>query len=171
MAPDAPAGGSGETVIAPQLSVRNGRAAVDFYKAAFGARELHRVGGVDGFEDVVAQLAVGNATFWVADESPANLNFSPESLGGGSVRMLLLVDDPEQAVDRALRAGATLIYPVSEGHGWKLGRVVDPYGHHWEVGRPVVPWPPQCDAAGVDAAGVRRSPQPPGPGGIGPVGG
>ena len=81
-------------VVAPQLSVRNGRAAVDFYRAAFGARELYRVGGVDGFEEVVAQLAVGDATFWVADESPEHGNHSPESLGGGSVRMLLVVDDP-----------------------------------------------------------------------------
>jgi PhnB protein len=137
MTPDAPAGGAGETVIAPQLSVRSGRAAVAFYQAAFGARELHRVGGVDGSEEVVAQLAVGDATFWVADESPANLNFSPESLGGSSVRMLLMVDDPERAVDRALQAGATLVYPVGEAHGWKLGRIVDPYGHHWEVGRPI----------------------------------
>ena len=73
-------------VVAPQLSVRHGRAAVEFYKAAFGARELHRVGGVDGHEEVVAQLAIGDATFWVADESSAHSNFSPESLGGGTVR-------------------------------------------------------------------------------------
>jgi PhnB protein len=128
-------------VVAPQLSVRNGRAAVDFYKAAFGARELHRVGGVDGSEEVVAQLAIGDATFWVADESPAHLNFSPESLGGGSVRMLLMVDDPDAAVDRAVAAGATLVSAVSQAHGWRLGRIVDPYGHHWEVGKPVIPWP------------------------------
>jgi PhnB protein len=130
------------TVVAPQLSVRNGRAAVEFYKAAFGARELHRVGGVDGHEEVVAQLAVGDATFWVADESPPHGNFSPETLGGGSVRMLLMVDDPDAAVERAVAAGATLVYPVAQEHGWRLGRIVDPYGHHWEVGKPVIPWPP-----------------------------
>ena len=130
------------TVVAPQLSVRNGRAAVDFYREAFGARELHRVGGVDGHEEVVAQLAIGEATFWVADESPRHGNFSPETLGGGSVRMLLMVDDPDAAVERAVAAGATLVYPVAQEHGWRLGRIVDPYGHHWEVGKPVIPWPP-----------------------------
>ncbi len=132
------------TVVAPQLSVRNGRAAVEFYKVAFGARELHRVGGVDGHEEVVAQLAIGEATFWVADESPAHLNFSPESLGGGTVRMLLMVDDPEAAVERAVAAGATLVSPVVREYGWQLGRIVDPYGHHWEVGTPVIPWPPNA---------------------------
>ena len=129
-------------VVAPQLSVRNGRAAVDFYQAAFGARELHRVGGVDGFEEVVAQLAIGDATFWVSDESPEHGNFSPESLGGGSVRMLLMVDDPQAAVERAAAAGATVVSPVATEHGWMLGRIADPYGHHWEIGKPVIPWPP-----------------------------
>lgn len=129
-------------VVAPQLSVRNGRAAVEFYKAAFGARELHRVGGVDGHEEVVAQLAIGDATFWVADESPGHSNFSPESLGGGTVRMLLMVADPDAAIDRAVAAGATVVYPAADEHGWRLGRIVDPYGHHWEVGKPLGPWPP-----------------------------
>jgi len=129
-------------VIAPQLSVRDGRAAIDFYRVAFGARELYRVGGVDGFEEVVAQLAVGDATFWVADESPEHLNFSPETLRGGSVRMLLMVDDPDAAIDQAVTAGATLVYPAADAHGWRLGRVVDQYGHHWEIGRPIGPWPP-----------------------------
>jgi PhnB protein len=129
-------------VIAPQLSVRNGRAAVEFYKAAFGARELHRVGGVDGHEEVVAQLAIGDASFWVADESPEHSNFSPESLGGGTVRMLLMVADPDAAIGRAVAAGATVLYPAADEHGWRLGRIVDPYGHHWEVGKPLGPWPP-----------------------------
>ena len=122
--------------LAPQLSVRRGRAAVDFYKAAFGAEELLRVGGTDADESVVAQLAVGDAVFWVADESPEHLNFSPETLGGGSVRMLLTVPDPDAAVQRALAAGATEVVPVEDNYGWRVGRIVDPFGHHWEIGRP-----------------------------------
>src|SRR4051812_5721382 len=130
------------TVVAPQLSVRNGRAAVEFYKTAFGARELHRVGGVDGHEDVVSQLAVGDAAFWVADESPDHGNFSPETLGGGTVRMLLVVDDPDAAIAQAVTAGAREVYPAENEHGWRLGRIEAPFGHHWEIGRPLVPWPP-----------------------------
>jgi PhnB protein len=122
--------------LAPQLSVRRGRAAVDFYKAAFGAEELLRVGGTDEDESVVAQLRVEDAVFWVADESPEHLNFSPESLGGGTVRMLLTVRDPDAAVQRALAAGATEVVPVEDNYGWRVGRIVDPFGHHWEIGRP-----------------------------------
>ena len=132
----------GGTRILAQLSVRHGRAAVEFYKAAFGAIEVYRVGGTDDNPDVVAQLEVGDASFWVSDESPPNANFSPESLGGGTVRLLLIVDDPDAAVERAKAAGATEVYPVGEAHGWRLGRIVDPFGHHWEIGSPLVPWPP-----------------------------
>ena len=123
--------------VAPQLSVRRGREAVEFYKAAFGAVERHRVGGTDEHPDVVAELAVGDATFWVADESPEHANFSPETLGGGTVRLLLVVDDPDAAIERAKAAGAREVYPVAEEHGWRLGRVEDPYGHHWEIGKPL----------------------------------
>jgi PhnB protein len=137
-------GGDRQTRILAQLSVRNGRAAVEFYKAAFGAVEDYRVGGTDEHNAVVAQLSVGDASFWVADESPPHQNFSPESLGGGTVRMLLVVDDPDAAVERAVAAGATEVYPVAEEHGWRLGRIADPFGHHWEVGKPLVPWPPRA---------------------------
>jgi PhnB protein len=128
--------------VSPQLSVRRGRAAIEFYMAAFGAEEVYRVGGTDSHESVVAQLALGDATFWVADESPPHQNFSPESLGGGTVRMLLTVADPDAAVRRAVAAGATEVMAVANAHGWRLGRIVDPFGHHWEIGTPLVPWPP-----------------------------
>jgi PhnB protein len=131
-----------ETGVLAQLSVRRGRAAVEFYQAAFGAVEVYRVGGTDEHEEVVAQLSIGAASFWVADESPAHGNFSPESLGGATVRMLLIVEDPDASVARAIAAGATEIYPVADEHGWRLGRVEDPFGHHWEIGKPRIPWPP-----------------------------
>jgi len=110
-----------QTSISPQLSVRRGRAAVEFYKAAFGAVEDYRVGGTDDHEEVVAQLSVGNASFWVSDESPPHGNFSPESLQGATARMLLVVEDPESVVQWAIAAGATEIHPVGEEHGWRRG--------------------------------------------------
>jgi PhnB protein len=131
------------TRIVPELSVRRGRAAIEFYKAAFGAVEDYRVGGTDDHEEVVAQLSVGDATFWVADESPAHHNFSPESIGGATARILLIVDDPAAVVERAVAAGATEVDPVGNEHGWRLGRIRDPFGHHWEVGRPLGVWPPE----------------------------
>ncbi len=128
--------------LAAQLSVRNGREAVEFYKAAFGAQVIYRVGGSNEHAEVVAQLSIGDSTFWVADESPEHLNFSPESVGGGTVRLLLTVDDPDAVVERAIAAGATEVAPVADDYGWRVGRIVDPYGHHWEIGRPLGVWPP-----------------------------
>jgi PhnB protein len=128
--------------IMPQLSVRRGREAVAFYAAAFGALEEHRVGGTDDDPGLVAQLSVGGASFWVADESPSHGNLSPESVGGATTRMLLVTGDPDAVVARAIAAGATEVHPVVEEHGWRLGRIRDPFGHDWEIGRPPDPWPP-----------------------------
>jgi PhnB protein len=122
------------TAIAPLLSVRRGAEAIGFYGDAFGAEVLTRVDNDAG--EVVARLSVGGAEFWVADESPAHANFSPESVGGGTVRMIMTVGDPDAAFDRAVAAGATVIVPVENNYGWRVGRVADPYGHHWEIGRP-----------------------------------
>jgi len=126
---------TGRHAIAPLLSVRNGARAVDFYKAAFDAVETFRIEDPTGA--VVATLSVHGAEFWVADESPPHQNFSPESLGGGTVRMILTVPDPDGAFARAIAAGATEVVPVKNQYGWRLGRLVDPFGHHWEIGRPL----------------------------------
>ena len=113
-------GGMPQPNVQAQLSVRNGRAAVDFYKAAFAAVEVYRFGGTDDLEEVVAQLAVGGAT----------------------VRMLLIVEEPKAVLEQAVAAGATEINPVGEEHGWQLGRIDDPFGHRWEIGKPISEWPP-----------------------------
>jgi PhnB protein len=131
-----------DTHILAQLSVRRGRAAVEFYKRAFGAVEVYRVGGDDANESVVSQLTVDSASFWVADESPEHANFSPASLGGSTVRILLIVDDPDAIAMRAVSKGARQVRPMADEHGWRLGRVEDPFGHHWEIGKPLGLWPP-----------------------------
>jgi PhnB protein len=123
------------TSIAPWLSVRNGSAAVEFYKIAFGAEELFRIDSESG--EVVARLGIGGAEFWLGDESPAHGNFSPESLGGSTSRMIMVVDDPDAAFERAVSAGAKVVWDVTEEYGWRIGRVVDPFGHHWEIGKPL----------------------------------
>ena len=90
--------------IAPWLSVRRSGKAVEFYKAAFGATEAIRIESPDG--GVVARLSVDGAEFWLGDESPEHQNFSPETIGGGSVRMVLTVGDPDAVFARAVTAGA-----------------------------------------------------------------
>jgi PhnB protein len=130
-----------KTSLSPMLSVRNGAKAVEFYKAAFGAGELFRIEDERGA--VVARLSVGESEFWVADESPEHKNFSPESLGaefrgGATVRMVMVVADPDATFKRAVKAGATVVWPVEDQpYGWRVGRIVDPFGHHWEIGKPL----------------------------------
>jgi len=137
MADEAHSAKGQNTAIAPMLSVRNGVKAIEFYKAAFGADELFRIDD-ESSGAVVARLSVGESEFWVADESPEHGNFSPESLGGGSVRMVMIVKDPDAAFERAVTAGANVVWPVSnQPYGWRVGRIVDPFGHHWEIGKPL----------------------------------
>jgi len=128
------------TSIQPELWVEGASAAVAFYQAAFDAVVLHRVG--DG-DDIVAQLAVGTAEFWVTEASSSMQRFSPRAIGGTTSRTLLVVDDPDAVIDQAVSSGATGIASVDQEHGWRMGRIVDPFGHEWEIGRPLGVWPPQ----------------------------
>jgi PhnB protein len=122
-----------QTSIAPWLSVPGTLKAVAFYKSAFGAVETYRLEDPDG--NAVVRLSVNGAEFWLSDSSPDDANV--EILGGGSIRMILTVADPDAIFAQALAAGATQVFPVGEEHGWRLGRLVDPFGLHWEIGRPV----------------------------------
>jgi PhnB protein len=122
-------------LLSPLLNVRHGLRAIEFYKSAFGAEELSRV---DDGGSVVARLAIGGSEFWLADESPEHANFSPESLGGSTFRLVLVMDDPDAAFARAVGAGASVVMPVEDQpYGWRVGRIADPFGHHWELGKPL----------------------------------
>jgi PhnB protein len=127
------------TSIQPQLWISRAGAAVDFYARAFGAEVRHLVGEGD---DIVAQLSVGDAWFWVSAADPAAGRLDPVSSGGATGRVLLVVADPDSVAARAVAAGAREVSAVSDEHGWRLGRVVDPFGHEWEIGRPLGEWPP-----------------------------
>jgi len=110
---------------------------VEFYKAEFGAREVYRVESPDGA--VVSRLSVEGAEFWLRGESPEAGSFLPESREAERVRMILTVPDPDAVFEQALAAGAQEVFAVREGHGWRLGRIIDPFGHYWEIGRPLAP--------------------------------
>jgi PhnB protein len=130
MSSEASGAKSPQAHIAPWISVWNAADAVEFYKAAFGAIELYRLEDEAG-ELAVAQLAVGGADFWLQQDPES----SPAAGGAGSVRMIVSVSDPDSMFAQALAAGASEIAPVSEGFGWRIGRLVDPFGHQWEIGR------------------------------------
>jgi PhnB protein len=118
------------TAIEPWLAVPDAREALDFYRNAFGAVEAYRLDDVDG-RPVVAQLSIGGAAFWIQDDADA----SPVAPGVGSVRMILSVEDPDALFERAVAAGAAAVAPVHDEHGWRTGRLTDPFGHDWEVSR------------------------------------
>ena len=127
------------TSIEPELWIDRAAAAVAFYRTAFGATVQHQVGEGD---DIVAQLAIGDAAFWVSSGGADGPRFSPQAIGGATGRTLLIVDDPDAMFGRAVTAGARPAAAVADEHGWRLGRIVDPFGHEWEIGRPLGPWPP-----------------------------
>ena len=120
------------TTIAPWLSVGNGGGALEFYKSALGGTEEYRLEDDDG-RVLVAQLAVDGAPLWIQED--ADLVATPD--GHRSVRMIVTVGDPDATFQRALAAGATETAAMHEEHGWRTGRVTDPFGHDWEFSRPL----------------------------------
>jgi PhnB protein len=117
--------------IAPWLTVRSTMNAIDFYKSAFGAKEIYRMEG--NGDDLVVKLSIEGAEFWVSNGQVAG----DDLLGGGNVRMILTVPDPDNLFLRAINAGAVQVFPLGEEYGWRLGRLIDPFGLHWEIGRPI----------------------------------
>ena len=118
-----------DNIIAPWLSLRHSNTAMEFYKAAFGAVETYRL---DTPEGVIARLSAGGAQFWISPGAPAG--DGPEAVGAGTIRLVLVVADPDAVFAQAIGAGATAVFPVGEAHGWRLGRLTDPFGLDWEIG-------------------------------------
>lgn len=125
-----------KTYILPTLSVSNGLAAIEFYKKAFDAEVI--AGGTDPDGNTVAELSIQGAHIVVADASPDHGNFSPENLGGISVRIGLMVEEPDALAEQAIAAGIKTVYAVEDQpYGYRLGHFIDPFGHHWEIGKPL----------------------------------
>mgnify|MGYP000882792699 FL=1 len=117
-----------KTSIAPWINIKGCAKAIAFYQQAFGAVEAYHLEDPDG--NIVSKLCIDDAVFWISDagNDASNVNNCP-------VRMILTVDDPDNFFAKALHAGATEIFPVVEEHGWRVGRLADPFGYHWEVGK------------------------------------
>jgi PhnB protein len=119
--------------LTPSLTVSDASKAIEFYKSALGAEELVRMPMPDDTSKVMhSELRVGNSMFFVVDEFPGSGQKSPTSLGGNAVSLNLYVEDADSACDRAAKAGATVLMPVSEMFwGDRFGMVSDPFGHIW----------------------------------------
>lgn len=131
--------------IAPWLEIPEGPRALSFYKSAFDAKETYRYDNPEG--GFVVRLNANGAEFWLSYDGPkasreaanANATSSTNSkpLGGNNLRLILTVPDPDATFANAIAAGATQVNAVTEGHGWRIGRLIDPFGLHWEIGRPL----------------------------------
>lgn len=121
-----------KTSIAPWLSVSRAAEAESFYQSAFGAVEHYRLEDEAG-KVIVAQLSIEGADFWLQEDPDT----SPGDKDRRSVRMILTVADPDVVFAQAIATGATAIFAVSEEHGWRIGRIADPFGYHWEIGKPL----------------------------------
>jgi len=123
------------TTLAPWLTIQNGAKAVAFYKAAFDAVETYRYEAPDG--GLVVKLSVNGSEFWISGRRYSDEVSNQPALGNGTIRMILTVNNPDELFAKALAAGASVVFPVSEDQGWRLGRLVDPFGLHWEIGVPL----------------------------------
>jgi len=120
------------TTITPFLTVNNGKRAVDFYLAAFGAMEIERHGMPD--EKLISKISIEGAGFWVGDEEPQFGNFSPHNQSGCPVRIILQTIKADELFEQALNFGATQICPMTTETDWRIGKLKDPFGHIWEIG-------------------------------------
>jgi PhnB protein len=115
------------------ICVANASAAIDFYREAFGAKELWRLvepGGKIGH----AELQIGNTSFMLSDEYPDYNTLSPETIGGSTVKIHLDVEDVDAFAEHAIKAGATLLRPIADQfYGDRSGQLADPFGYTWIV--------------------------------------
>ncbi len=123
----------GYAALTPYLIVNGAAAAIDFYKKAFGAKEVMRMPGPDG-KIGHADLLIGGGHVMLADESPEMGHRGARSFGGSPVSLVLYVEDVDGVVKQAVGAGATLTRPVkNEFYGDRTGGLTDPFGHIWHV--------------------------------------
>ena len=120
------------TTVTPFLTVNNGRKAVDFYIAAFGAIEVKRFEMPD--QKISSVIQIENAKFYVGDEEPGNENFAPGLNSHSPVRIVLESKNADELFERATKVGATEICPMNTEDDWRIGKLKDPFGHVWEIG-------------------------------------
>ena len=117
--------------VTPAIVVRDAAAAIDFYKRAFGAEEIDRMAGPDG-SIMHAEIRIGDSILMLGEENEQWGTKSPLSLNGVHGSLQIYVEDADAAFNRALKAGATVRYPLEDAFwGDRYGKVTDPFGHEW----------------------------------------
>jgi PhnB protein len=125
------------TSVTPYLSVKGATEALAFYRRAFGADVVEQMSEEDG-RIGHAEIRIGEARLYLADEHPEIGFLSPSTLGGSAVIIELTVADVDAVMERAVEAGGTLARPVADqDYGWRNGKLVDPFGHTWMISSPI----------------------------------
>jgi PhnB protein len=133
MAGEAAKAAAEPSTVIPRLCFKDTRRAIEFYQKVFGAKEIMRL--VDPDQKIgIAQIQIGNARILLSDEYPEFGAVSPETLGGSTVRMKLMVPDVDATAQQALAAGAKMVRPVQDQfYGERVGQVADPFGYTWII--------------------------------------
>jgi len=125
----------GFSAVTPYLSVKNAEKAIEFYRKAFGAKEVGRIRMPDGTVGH-AELDIGNSRIMLAEENEQWGNRSPFSIGGSPVSLCLYVENVDAVFERALKEGAKVKGEMTvkdQFHGDRSGSLIDPFGHEWSV--------------------------------------
>ena len=150
----APRTAAAQQSVTPYLVVSNGEHAIEFYRKAFGARELYRMPAPDGRRLMHASLLINGSCVMLADEFPEHGgNRAPDMVGSTTVTIYMQVPNADQAFAQAVGAGATVIMPLADMFwGDRFGKVRDPFGHEWSIAHHVRDVPPDEIAAAAKKA-------------------
>ena len=120
--------------LAPYLGVSDGAKAIEFYVDAFGAKELFRLTAPDSKRVCHAELEFPGSGFIMLAEEFPGYSTTPAKLGGTPVRLALAVENADQTIEKATKAGAKLLHEASDQfYGMRSGTIEDPFGHIWLV--------------------------------------
>jgi PhnB protein len=118
----------------PTLTIKGASEAIEFYKKAFGAKEINRFPGPDGKSIMHAEIKIGDSTIMLCDEMPQMGILSPVSTGGPSGAIYLYVNDSDSTFSKAISNGAKPLMPMMDGFwGDRVGAISDPFGHRWTI--------------------------------------
>jgi PhnB protein len=123
----------GYHTVTPYLMIRDAARAIEFYKEAFGAKEIHRMVMPEG-RIGHAEIQIGDSRIMLADEFPEMGFVGPQTRGGTTVSLMVYVEDVDAVFDRAVKAGAKVTRPIAnQFYGDRLGGLEDPFGHAWHI--------------------------------------
>ncbi|OJT26763.1 hypothetical protein BO221_01690 [Archangium sp. Cb G35] len=152
----------GYHIITPSLVVKGAKEAVEFYKKAFGAKEVGKAMTTPDGKVLHGEFRIGDSIVMYSDEFPGMGSRSPLSVGGTSSSLLIYTRDADAVYNQALATGAKVAMPIGDAFwGDRYGVVIDPFGHHWQIATHKEDLTPKEMARRAQAAMSSPPPAPP----------